>query len=150
MLEELVSSTSERARALLNTPFKHAGREPVSEGLDWLGFIRVSTGNQNSPDLPKPYPTGSMIERLPTMLAGEPFLDLMKSWSNMKPILFTEAKTGDVICFRMQPGHPVFHAGIMTSPNKFAHVPEILAPRETLLVEWWKRRLAFAYQVINQ
>lgn len=147
MFDVLTNSVEDRARNLLGTFFRHQGRDPAV-GLDWLGLIRVATGNQRSLDL-TPYPLQHVVENGPTELVGEPLLDLFKTWPNMMPIPFMEAITGDVLCFRMgRPGAPIFHAGIKSGVDRFIHSPSSQSCRETRLIEWWTRRLAYAYRSI--
>ena len=137
------SPVVDRARALLGTPFRHGGRTP-GVGVDWLGVILIATENR----LPSSfiYP----IDDQKWMMKGEPFIEELNKLPNFSPIPFTHAGAGDVVCFRMELGSPVAHAGVLTRPGVFLHAPLAQSVRETRLDHpWWQRRLAFAYKVIS-
>lgn len=141
------SRVVDRARALLGTSFRHQGRDPA-KGLDWLGLIREATGNAKSRDMPGPYPLAIYKDRSTILPDGiEPFLNNMKTWLNLKPIPFDHATPGDVILFRFHAGDPVVHGGIVARHDTFIHAPSTQSVRETRLIPWWQRRLAYAFKV---
>lgn len=141
------SRVVDRARALLGTSFRHQGRNP-KDGLDWLGLIREATNNTKSRDMPGPYPLTFYTARSAILPDGiEPFLNNMKGWLNFKPIPSDYAEPGDVILFRIHAGDPINHAGVMARHDTFVHAPPTQSVRETRLIPWWQRRLAYSFKV---
>ena len=61
-----------------------------------------------------------------------------------------EARTGDVVLFRMRQGAIAKHAGILTNErqnvHRFIHAYERTGVIEENLTEPWRRRIAFAFR----
>ena len=70
----------------------------------------------------------------------------------MIEIKVTDARTGDVVLFRMRRGAIAKHAGILSSRRDrsarphFIHAYERTGVIEELLTEAWERRIAFAFR----
>jgi len=58
----------------------------------------------------------------------------------------SEAKTGDVILFRMRAGAIAKHIGILSSKTTFIHAYERTGVTEEHLTIAWQRRIAFAFR----
>ena len=121
----------------LGVSYKHQGR--TREGVDSFGFIKALLGLKHDV---KP-------DAYNAMTLGEPFLDCLEA-NGLKQIPFRQASLGDVLCFRIGPanqqGHSVSNFGIKVSNDTFIHASLTLCVRETRIVPWWARRLAYAYR----
>jgi NlpC/P60 family putative phage cell wall peptidase len=64
----------------------------------------------------------------------------------MPELNLTEARTGDVILFRMRAGAIAKHVGILSSRKSFIHAYERTGVIEEHLTPAWQRRIAFAFR----
>lgn len=60
-----------------------------------------------------------------------------------------DAGPGALVLFRMRTGAIAKHVGILTAPDRFIHAYERLGVIEEPLTSTWRRRIAFAFLVLN-
>jgi len=128
---------AQAASEWLGVSYKHQGRS--RQGVDSFGFVKVLLALKLDV-APSAYSP---------LAEGEPFLDCLEA-NGLKPVPFRKAQPGDVLCFRISPansqGHHVASFGFKTSRETFIHASMSLCVRETRIVPWWERRLAYAYR----
>lgn len=138
-----------RARVLnlahdwIDTPYQHqASLQGV--GCDCLGLIRGIwlTIYGAEPEKPPNY-TPDWAEEL----GEETLLEAAQRW--LRPI--QRAQPGDVLLFRMKPGRPCKHIGVLSSGEKLIHAYWGRAVVESWLHPFWAKRVAaqFAFPPIN-
>lgn len=119
----------------IGTPYRHQA-SVKGQGADCLGLVRgvyrAVVGAER--ECPGPYP-----RRLPR--GGEPLL--AAAGRNLERIEGPEA--GDVLLFRMRPGLPVSHCGLLLGGNRFLHAYEGQAVVSTAFSAFWKDRVAGAF-----
>lgn len=129
------------ARRWIATPYRHQA-SVCGAGADCLGLIRgvwrVLNGTEPEP-LP-PYPA-----RWDT--GGE---DLLMQAAKRWLIPVDEAEPGDVLLFRLKPGLPARHCGILSTPDTLIHAYWGRAVSETALTPWWRRRVTGQFQFPSQ
>lgn len=122
------------ARGWIGTPYLHQA-SAKGAGTDCLGLVRGVWRELYGvePEAPPPY-TPDWVERR----AGEPLLSAARRHLTQAHT----AQSGDVLLFRMTPGGPVKHAGILTQAERFVHAHQGRAVCEAWLAPWWRRRVA--------
>ncbi|MEX2248608.1 MAG: NlpC/P60 family protein, partial [Parvibaculum sp.] len=65
---------------------------------------------------------------------------------HMTEIAPGEARAGDVMLFRMRPGGPAKHAGVLSGDDRMIHAWSGHAVVETAMGRWWRARAAFAFR----
>ncbi len=135
------------ARGWLGTPY-HDQASVKGIGCDCLGLIRGVWREVVGPE-PMPVPPYSRDwgEAGPVEVLAE------AARAAMVEIAPAEARTGDVILFRMRAGAIAKHAGILSShaargarPHRFIHAYERTGVIEEPLTDPWRRRIAFAFR----
>lgn len=138
---------AERARAWIGTPYRHQA-SLKGEGADCLGLVRglwrEAFGPE--PETPPPY-TSDWAET-----GGEEvLLAALRRW--MVEIRPEAAGSGDVLVFRMAPGSPAKHCGVLSAGSvgsdageaRMIHAYWGRAVVESWLGVWWRARLAAAF-----
>ena len=139
------------ARGWLGTPY-HDQASVKGVGCDCLGLIRGVWREVVGPE-PMPVPPYSRDwgEAGPHEVLAE------AARAAMIELPITEARTGDVLLFRMRQGVIAKHAGILTPPardarshrngrTRFIHAYERTGVIEQELTDPWRRRIAFAFR----
>ena len=128
------------ARSWIDTPY-HDQASVKGVGCDCLGLIRGVWREVVGPE-PMPVPPYSRDwgEAGPHEVLAE------AARAAMIEIAVTEARTGDVVLFRMRQGAIAKHAGILTPRNCFIHAYERTGVIEEPLTDPWRRRIAFAFR----
>lgn len=128
------------ARLWLGTPYVHQA-SCLGSGCDCLGLIRGIWRTLY----------GEEPEKMPNYSAdwaeakgAETLHDAAARW--MKPVETSMAKPGDILLFRWRKTLPAKHVAIMSSPSKFIHACEGLPVSEVCFSNWWRRRIAYAFQ----
>lgn len=131
------------ARGWIGTPYRHQACTQGA-GTDCLGLIRGVWAKLygDMPEAPPPYSPGwaerSSVETLRDAAAR-----------HMRPAALHEARTGDVLLFRMTPHSPAKHAAILSAPDKIIHAYWARAVTESFLIPYWQSRRAYAFQFPN-
>lgn len=131
------------ARTWIGTPYCHQA-SVKGVGSDCLGLVRgvwrALYGEE--PETFPPYPArwDSGGRDLLTE-AGQRWLI---------PVDVTAAQPGDVILFRLKPGAPARHCGVISGPHTLIHAYWGRAVNETAMTPWWRRRSAAAFQFPSQ
>ena len=132
------------ARGWLGTPY-HDQASVKGVGCDCLGLIRGVWREVVGPE-PMPVPPYSRDwgEAGPHEVLAE------AARAAMVEIAVAEARTGDVVLFRMRQGAIAKHAGILTNGrqniHRFIHAYERTGVIEEPLTDPWRRRIAFAFR----
>jgi len=132
------------ARGWLGTPY-HDQASVKGVGCDCLGLIRGVWREVVGPE-PMPVPPYSRDwgEAGPAEVLAE------AARAAMVEVAVTEARTGDVVLFRMRRGAIAKHAGILTNGRQnihsFIHAYERIGVIEQELTEPWRRRIAFVFR----
>jgi len=132
------------ARGWLGTPY-HDQASVKDVGCDCLGLIRGVWREVVGPE-PMPVPPYSRDwgEAGPQEVLAE------AARAAMIELLIDEARTGDVLLFRMRHGAIAKHAGILTNGRQnihsFIHAYERTGVIEQELTDAWRRRIAFAFR----
>ena len=135
------------ARSWLGTPY-HDQASVKGVGCDCLGLIRGVWREVVGPE-PMPVPPYSRDwgEAGPHEVLAE------AARAAMTEIDVADARTGDVVLFRMRAGAIAKHAGILTKRGQnihgaihFIHVYERTGVIEEPLTAPWHRRIAFAFR----
>ncbi len=132
------------ARSWLGTPY-HDQASVKGVGCDCLGLIRGVWREVIGPE-PMPVPPYSRDwgEAGPHEVLAE------AAWAAMIELPIEDARTGDVLLFRMRHGAIAKHAGILTNGrqniHRFIHAYERTGVIEQELTEPWRRRIAFAFR----
>jgi len=120
----------------VGTPYRHQGsRRGV--GCDCLGLVRgvwrAIYGHE--PEHPGPYaPDWAEASGEDALIAAARRHCIEKAKEDMTP--------GDLLLFRWRAEMPAKHAGILVSPDRFAHAYEGHAVLVSALVPQWRRRIA--------
>lgn len=125
------------ARRWIGTPYRHQA-SVCGAGADCLGLIRGvwRALNGAEPEALPPYP-------MRWDAGGD---DLLMQAAERWLIPVDEAEPGDVLLFRLKPGLPARHCGILASPDTLIHAYWGRAVGETALTTWWRRRIAGQFQ----
>jgi len=128
------------ARGWLGTPY-HDQASVKGVGCDCLGLIRGVWREVIGPE-PMPVPPYSRDwgEAGPHEVLAE------AARAAMIEIDVSEARTGDVVLFRMRQGAIAKHAGILTPKGHFIHAYERTGVIEEPLTDPWRCRIAFAFR----
>lgn len=129
------------ARRWIGTPYRHQA-SVRGAGADCLGLIRGvwRALNGAEPETLPPYPG--------RWDAGGD--DLLMQAAERWLIPIDEAEPGDVLLFRLKPGLPARHCGILSSSDTLIHAYWGRAVSETALTPWWRRRIAGRFQFSSQ
>lgn len=129
------------ARRWIGTPYRHQA-SVCGAGADCLGLIRGvwRALNGAEPEPLPPYPA--------RWDAGG--ADLLMQAAERWLIPVGEAEPGDVLLFRLKPGLPARHCGILSTPDTLIHAYWGRAVSETALTPWWRRRIAGQFQFPSQ
>jgi NlpC/P60 family putative phage cell wall peptidase len=128
------------ARSWIGTPYRHqAALKGV--GCDCLGLLigvwREVTGGEAGP-VP-PY-TPDWAEAM----GRETFVEGLREY--LREIAPGEAREGDLVLFRWRAHLPAKHAAILTAPDLMVHAQEKAVVTEVPVSDWWRRRMAFAFE----
>ena len=131
------------ARAWIGTPYHHqASLKGV--GCDCLGLIR---GVWRELQGPEPEALPSYTRDWGDVTGSEPLLAAARR--SLVPVAVADARSGDVIVFRMQAG-VAKHAGILIGAlpaerARFVHAQEGIGVAEIALSRWWRRHISAAF-----
>ncbi|MFC6196584.1 NlpC/P60 family protein [Ponticaulis profundi] len=128
------------ARSWIGTPYRHQA-SVKGAGTDCLGLVRGiwRAVYQAEPEAPPPY-TPDWAEAL-----GQDTL-LEAARRHMTEQAIGDARSGDLILFRMGLGTPAKHAAIMSGQDTIIHAYWGRSVCETRLVPWWRRRIAAVFE----
>jgi NlpC/P60 family putative phage cell wall peptidase len=128
------------ARSWIGTPYHHQA-SIRGVGTDCLGLVRGVWkdlyGAQS--EAPPPY-SHDWAEAS----GREAMLEAAAKHLVRVPITLAEA--GDVIVFRLRAGAVAKHAAIVTGASTMLHAMEGAPVSEVALTNWWRRRIAGAFQ----
>jgi len=132
------------ARGWLGTPY-HDQASVKGVGCDCLGLIRGIWREVIGPEpMPVPPYLRDWGEAGPQEVLAE------AARVAMVEIEVAEARTGDVVLFRMRAGAIAKHAGILTNGrqniHRFIHAYERTGVIEQELTDPWRTRIAFAFR----
>lgn len=139
--DDIISS----ARGWLGTPYRHQASQK-GIGTDCLGLLRgVWRECVGAEPLDVPPYTPDWADRR----ADDPLLSAAQTC--LDEIAASEARSGDVLLFRMALGAPAKHCAILTAtpprePATIIHAYWGRSVTETRLVPWWSRRIAAAFR----
>lgn len=127
------------AREWLGTPYRHQA-SVKGVGADCLGLLRGVWRDVYGaePEVAPPY-TPDWAEALGTETL------LLAARKHLSECAIGQAQPGDVVLFRMGLGHPAKHCAILTGEDRILHAYWGKSVCETLLVPWWRRRIAAAF-----
>jgi NlpC/P60 family putative phage cell wall peptidase len=128
------------ARRWIGTPYHHQA-SMCGVGTDCLGLVRgvwrelYGIDAERPPAYSRDWAEASGRE---TMLdaAGRHLVAIPRS----------AARAGDVVIFRLRTGFIAKHAAILTAPDAMVHAIEGAPVAEVTLGDWWRRRIAAAFQ----
>lgn len=128
------------ARSWIGTPYHHQASAPGA-GCDCIGLVRgiwrATHGTDIAPvtDYTRDWAEAGGVETL---------LDAARR--HLIEIEPDTAQPGDVLVFRFRPGAIAKHAAILATPRSMVHAVEGRAVAEVPLANWWRRRVAGAFQ----
>ena len=127
-------------RRWIGTPY-HDQASVCGVGCDCLGLLRGVWRDVVGPE-PMPVPPYSRDwgEAGPVEVLAE------AARAAMQELDVSEARTGDVILFRMRAGAIAKHVGILSGNSRFIHAYERTGVIEEYLTPVWQRRIAFAFR----
>ena len=127
------------ARRWIGTPYCHQA-SARGAGTDCLGLVRGIWRELygNEPEAIPPYTPNWTEEH-----GEETLLNAARRW--LQPVDLVNAKSGDVMLFRLAAHAPCKHIAILASPDTMIHAYAGHAVMETPLVPWWCRRWEFAF-----
>ncbi len=127
-------------RRWVGTPY-HDQASVRGVGCDCLGLLRGVWRDVVGPE-PMPVPPYSRDwgESGPVEVLAE------AARAAMQELEVSEARTGDVVLFRMRAGAIAKHVGILSSKTTFIHAYERTGVIEEHLTPAWQRRIAFAFR----
>ena len=128
------------ARRWIGTPY-HDQASVQGVGCDCLGLLRGVWRDVVGPE-PMPVPPYSRDwgEAGPVEVLAE------AARAAMAELDVAEARTGDVILFRMRAGAIAKHCGILSGQGCFIHAYERTGVIEEYLTPAWQRRIAYAFR----
>lgn len=130
----------EAARGWIGTPYHHQA-SLCHVGTDCLGLVRGVWRELYGDDAETP----PAYSRDWAEASGcEAMLEAAKRHLEPKPVAALDA--GDVIVFRLRPGFIAKHAAIVTGASAMVHAIENAPVVEVALTNWWRRRIAGAFQ----
>lgn len=127
------------AKDWIDTPYRHQA-SARGAGTDCLGLIRGiwRTLYGSEPEAPPAYtPDWSDASGEETLHAAA------GRW--LIPIANTDIQPGDVMLFRMSPGAPCKHIGVLSAPQILTHAYWGRAVVESCLVPYWRRRWVHSF-----
>lgn len=128
------------ARGWIGTPYRHQGALK-GVGCDCLGLLtgvwREVTGAEPGPTPPYT-PDWAEARGRETLAEG--------ARRHLVEIEPGAAGAGDVVLFRWRAHLPAKHAAILSGADCMIHAQEGAAVAEVPLSDWWKRRMAFAFE----
>ena len=126
------------ARDWLDTPYQHQA-SVRGVGCDCLGLVRGIWRELfgDEPESPPDYTPDWAEER-----GEETLLHAARRWLTE----VTDPAPGDVLLFRLKPGSPCKHVGVLASPDTLIHAYWGRAVVESWLAPFWQRRLAHAFR----
>lgn len=126
-------------RGWIGTPY-HDQASVRGVGCDCLGLLRGVWREFVGPE-PMPVPPYSRDwgEAGPVEVLAE------AARAAMAELDVSDARTGDVILFRMRPGAIAKHCGILSGRGHFIHAYERTGVIEEHLTPAWQRRIAYAF-----
>ncbi len=128
------------ARRWIGTPY-HDQASVRGVGCDCLGLLRGVWRDVVGPEpLPVPPYSRDWGEAGPVEVLAE------AARAAMQELDVSEARTGDVILFRMRAGAIAKHIGVLSSGESFIHAYERTGVIEEHLTPAWQRRIAFAFR----
>jgi len=123
------------ARTWMGTPYHHqASRRGV--GTDCLGLVRGIWREiyGREPEIAPAYsPDWAEATGEETLLAA--------ARRNLIEIEIEIVQPGDVALFRMIPGGPAKHAGILSEGGRFIHAYSGKAVTNSVLSDWWRAKI---------
>lgn len=128
------------ARSWAGTSYHHRA-SVKGVGCDCLGLLMgVFTEVTNiKVENPPPY------TRTWADVAGSDILvDAVGRYMTSKDVKSVDA--GDVVIFRLASNYVAKHAGIITSAHSMIHAQETVGVCEVSLNDWWRRRIAAAFE----
>ena len=127
-------------RRWIGTPY-HDQASVRGVGCDCLGLLRGVWRDVVGPE-PMPVPPYSRDwgEAGPVEVLAE------AARVAMQELDVADARTGDVILFRMRSGAIAKHVGILSNRKSFIHAYERTGVIEEHLTPAWQRRIAFAFR----
>ena len=132
----------EAARGWLGTPYRHQA-SVKGEGADCLGLVRAVWREVvgSEPEAPPAY-SSDWAE----VGGAETLLEAAERWLRRKPV--AEACPGDVLLFRMTPGAPAKHCGVLSEAGgegRMIHAYWGRSVVESWLGAWWRKRLVAVF-----
>jgi len=128
------------ARRWIGTPY-HDQASVRGVGCDCLGLLRgVWRDVVGSEPMPVPPYSRDWGEAGPVEVLAE------AARAAMQELDVADARSGDVILFRMRAGAIAKHVGILSSKTTFIHAYERTGVIEEHLTPAWQRRIAFAFR----
>jgi NlpC/P60 family putative phage cell wall peptidase len=127
------------ARGWIGTPYRHQAA-CRGAGCDCLGLVRGVWREVYGvePEEPPPY-SPDWGE------AGAVEYILEAASRHMMPIAVDNARTGDVIVFRMREGRIAKHMAILSSDTAMIHAQSSDRVREIALTPYWRRHIVAAF-----
>lgn len=125
------------ARGWIGTPYHHqASLRGV--GTDCLGLLRGVWREAYGTEAERP----SAYTRDWAEVGGRE--DLLAG-AERNLVRASAMAPGDVVLFRMRPGSPAKHVGLLTTTDTFIHAAEGTCVSEVALGGWWRRHIAAVY-----
>ncbi|MBS0233734.1 MAG: C40 family peptidase [Proteobacteria bacterium] len=128
------------ARRWIGTPYHHQA-SLCGVGTDCLGLVRgvwrelYGEDAEAPPSYSRDWAEASRHEAM-----------LEAATRHLVPIPLSSLGAGDVLVFRLRAGLVAKHAAILTSASTMLHAIEGAPVSEVPLTNWWRRRIAGAFQ----
>jgi NlpC/P60 family putative phage cell wall peptidase len=127
------------ARSWIGTPYHHQ-QSCLGVGADCLGLVRgVWRALYGAEAETPPAYSRDWAEATGT----ETLIDAANR--HLNPIAVAEARGGDVVVFRVRPGVPAKHIGILCDGNRLVHAMDGGPAIEISITPWWQRRIVAAF-----
>lgn len=130
----------EAAARWIGTPYHH-GASLAGAGTDCIGLVRGIWRDLYGTE---PEALGAYSGDWAEASGCELLLDGLARHLHRLPDHRMEP--GDVLAFRLRPGLPAKHCGLMLEPDRFLHVREGLTVGADALSPWWWRRIAGVFR----
>lgn len=130
----------EAARGWIGTPYHHQA-SVRHVGTDCLGLVRGIWKELYGADAEEP---PAYSRDWAEASGSEAMLEAASRHLVAKPI--AAMSIGDVVVFRLRAGMVAKHAAIVTAPAMMVHAIEGAPVAEVPLTNWWRRRIAGAFQ----
>lgn len=128
------------ARSWKGTPY-HDQASLKGVGCDCLGLLR---GVWRDLIGPEPWTLPAYSRDWGEVGAREQLLEAGLRYC--RPERLDNLRPGAILLFRMRPGAPAKHAGILVEPGAFVHARERVGVIEEAFTEAWRRRLVAAFR----